>query len=177
MNVSFSCSRCQQAVRVELEASATELKCPACGQEIVIPSDAIADGKLSRCVVCPSRELFVRKDFPQRLGVAVVIVGFAISCVTWAYYMTYLTFAVLFATALVDVVLYAFVGEALMCYRCGAMYRGASGIDEHEGFDLETHERYRQQAARLKQAAGNATTLSPTLPAQPTTRAAEPPDA
>ncbi len=37
------------------------------------------------------------------------------------------TFAILFATALIDVVLYLIVPDALMCYRCGAMYRQAEG--------------------------------------------------
>jgi hypothetical protein len=65
--------------------------------------------------------------------------------------MTVLTFAILFATALVDLVLYIVVGDALLCYRCGAQYRNVEQMEEHSGFNLETHERYRQQAARLKQ--------------------------
>ena len=60
-----------------------------------------------------------------------------------------LTFAILFATALVDVVLYLIVPDALMCYRCGAQYRMAEGMARHGAFNLETHERYRQQAARM----------------------------
>lgn len=71
----------------------------------------------------PGADLFVRKDFPQGLGVAIVTVGLLASCVAWGYSQLYLTFGILFATALVDVVLYVFVPNALMCYRCGAMYR------------------------------------------------------
>jgi hypothetical protein len=85
--------------------------------------------------------------------VAIVVLGFAASCVSWAYYQVYLTFAILFLTALVDVVLYVLVGESLTCYRCHAEYRGVTAIDEHGAFELATHERYRQQAARLGQAA------------------------
>jgi hypothetical protein len=96
--------------------------------------------------------LFVRKDFPQRLGVTIVTVGLLASCVAWGYSQLYLTFAILFATALVDVVLYVFVPNALMCYRCGAMYRGAAGVEQHESFNLETHERYRQQKIRFAEA-------------------------
>jgi hypothetical protein len=101
-----------------------------------------------RCLVCPSTDLFLRKDFPQRLGVGIVTVGILASCITWAMSEIVATFAILFATALVDVVLYLVVPDALMCYRCGAMYRQASGTG-HEPFNLETHERYRQQAARM----------------------------
>ncbi|HEY2761947.1 MAG TPA: hypothetical protein VGI75_14420, partial [Pirellulales bacterium] len=62
------------------------------------------------------------------------------------------TFGILFATALVDVALYLIVPNALMCYRCGAMYRGAAEIDSHGSFNLETHERHRQQKIRLERA-------------------------
>ena len=91
----------------------------------------------------------MRKDFPQRLGVALVTIGLLGSCVAWAYSQLYWTFGILFATALVDVLLYAVVPNALMCYRCGAMYRGAADIDQHGSFNLETHERHRQQKIRL----------------------------
>ncbi len=112
------------------------------------------DGQeLARCLVCGSRDLFVRKDFPHRLGLAIVVGGFALSCVTWQFYWMYTTFAVLFATALVDMVLFFIVGDSLTCYRCQAEYRQLPSITEHGPFSLETHERYRQQAARLASAA------------------------
>ncbi len=72
------------------------------------------------------------------------------------------TYAILFATAAVDFVLYFFTGNALQCYRCQAEYRGVEGLEKHEPFNLETHERYRQQAARLAQAPGAAPAKSST---------------
>ena len=60
---------------------------------------------------------------------------------------------VLFATALDDVVLYLIVPDALMCYRCGAMYQGdVDSWPSHSAFDLETHERHRQLTARYSRA-------------------------
>lgn len=149
MNVTFFCPRCEQANDLEITTDTSTLTCSHCQAEISVPPNAFVDGKLERCVVCPSADLFVRKDFPQRLGVAIVAIGFAVSCVTWYLHRTTATFAVLFATALVDFVLYRVVGDALVCYRCGAHYRHIDGLENHARFDLETHERYRQQAARL----------------------------
>jgi hypothetical protein len=122
-----------------------------------VPDDAvqgIADGggRVQRCLVCPSTDLFVRKDFPQRLGVLIVAVGIIGSSIAWYHAHLYWTFGILFATALVDVLLYTFVGDALMCYRCQAQYRGVEEMDAHGTFDLETHERHRQLTARLKTA-------------------------
>jgi hypothetical protein len=95
--------------------------------------------------------LFVRKDFPQVVGVAVVIFGGIASSIAWYFYRVYLTFGILFAIAAIDVLLYKIVGESLTCYRCHAQYRGVAGLKRHGAFELETHERYRQQTARLAQ--------------------------
>lgn len=149
MKITYACSRCGHHNSEQIEAEQGTLECGQCHVQIHVPDDALDDGSLKRCLVCPSTDLFIRKDFPQRLGVAIVVLGFAASCVAWYFYWTYLTFAILFATALIDVVLYAVVGEVLMCYRCGAIYRGVAGMERYQGFNLETHERHRQMAARL----------------------------
>ncbi len=168
MNVTFRCPRCEATARVEICDHAPRLTCPHCGLEIEAPEDAyepavgtVASGSagepgwtLRRCLVCPSADLFVRKDFPQRLGVAIVVLGFAASCVAWYYHYLYATFGVLFATALVDVLLFVSFGSALQCYRCGAIYRGASDLQSHEPFDLDTHERHRQLTAQFGPSAG-----------------------
>lgn len=150
MNVTYSCPQCESTACREVKANAA-LECPHCGHVVQISGDAMLGDQLQRCLVCPSKDLFVRKNFPQRLGVMIVVLGFAISCVTWYYRMVYATFGVLFATAAIDVVLYLLVGNVLECYRCQAQYRDVDGLDNYESFDLETHERHRQQKIRLSQ--------------------------
>lgn len=150
MNVTYNCPGCGHSVRQPISADVSALDCPHCSQQLAAPTGAIEDARISRCVVCPSRDLFARKDFPQRLGVALVVLGFVGSSIAWANYHVLWSFAILFGTALIDLVLYIVMGESLTCYRCGAQYRGFEEIERHGGFDLETHERYRQMAARLK---------------------------
>lgn len=155
MRISYTCPGCHADVTTDVVVPAAALSCAACGSRLVPPVDALLAGpegatRLTRCLVCPSAELFTRKDFPQRLGVGIVTLGLAASCVAWAWRDLFLTFAILFGTALVDVVLYLIVPDCLACYRCGARYRGADGGGRFGGFDLETHERHRQAAARLR---------------------------
>src|SRR6185369_8586876 len=140
MNVTFSCPACHKGVRSNIDESTAQISCPHCGQQIAVPAGAVADGRIQRCLVCPSTELFLRKDFPQRLGVALVAIGFIGSSIAWAYYMIWLSFAILFVTALVDLGLYIVMGESLTCYRCHAQYRGFEENPLHGGFELETHE-------------------------------------
>ncbi len=149
MNITFACPSCHEGVRTDVDADSAAVTCPHCQQAISTPSGAYEQGQLCRCLVCPSTDLFIRKDFPQRLGVGIVATGILASCITWGLSWPIATFGVLFATALIDVVLYLIVPDALMCYRCGAQYRMADGMARHGAFNLETHERYRQQAARM----------------------------
>jgi DNA-directed RNA polymerase subunit RPC12/RpoP len=148
MNVTYLCPNCERTVRVEIAATSEAMVCPACDDRLPIAPDALADGRLTRCLACPSTELFIRKDFPQRLGVGVVVAGIVGSSIAWGFHEMYWAFAILFATALVDVALYLVVGDALMCYRCQAQYRGFQNDAGHSPFNLETHEKHRQVAAR-----------------------------
>jgi len=149
MNVTYACPHCERTNQLGWELDLPTLTCENCRQELHTPADSFERGHLRRCLVCPSTELFVRKDFPQRLGVTIVVLGLAASCIPWYYSLPLWTFAILFATALCDLVLYLMIGITLTCYRCGAQYRGVDETDQHGGFELATHERYRQQAARL----------------------------
>jgi len=151
MNVTYNCPVCHRTTRSSLETQFGTIACTHCQGQIKVPDGAIDGRRIHRCVVCPSTDLFARKDFPQRLGVALVVIGFVGSSIAWFNYQVLLTFAILFATALIDLVLYIVMGESLTCYRCHAQYRGFEEIEKHGGFDLETHERYRQLAARMKE--------------------------
>ncbi len=156
MNVTFRCPHCDQLAIAPLTEPATEFACSSCQATFQPSASAIQDGIVQQCLVCPCRELYVRKDFSQAVGVTIVVIGFVISSVFWFYRMPIWTYATLFASALIDVVLYLTVGNVLQCYQCQAQYRGLKMLEEpggeHEGFDLETHEKHRQQQIRLARA-------------------------
>ncbi len=152
MQIQFHCPQCKVTRFQSFDAQTTSLTCGECDSTLKTTENAVEGQHLNRCLVCPSTELFVRKNFPQRVGVAIVVIGFALSCWTWYQHMVITTFAILFATALIDVTLFAFVGELLECYRCHAQYFGVDNTAAHKGFDLEVHEKHRQQLARLAMA-------------------------
>lgn len=166
MRLTHACPSCDATIAHDGVEAATSVACPHCHAAVSLPADGVAwvgpDGtavaagqgavRLRRCLVCPGTELFARKDFPQRLGVGIVVAGLAASCVTWAWRLLVPTFAILFGTALLDVVLYLLMPDCLTCYRCGARYRGDGVAAGAGGFDLETHEKHRQEKARLLRA-------------------------
>ena len=148
MEVNFRCPSCEKLGRRRIDEETTELTCDHCEQRYQVPSGAVGEQSIARCVICRSHDLFIRKDFPQRLGVAIVVIGSLASCYAWYRHQVFLTFGILFTTAAIDVLLYLLVRDAVVCYRCGAHYRGCDEWDSHGDFDLEVHERYRQEAAR-----------------------------
>ena len=148
MNITYACPECEAGVRTTFDETTLQLACPSCQKILKVPEDAVEGKRVKKCLVCPSTDLFVRKDFPQRLGVTLVVIGIVGSCIAW-YQMNILwTFGILFGTALADLALFMAVGDSLMCYRCQAQYRGVDEMDSHGGFDLETHEKHRQIVAR-----------------------------
>jgi hypothetical protein len=149
MNVTFRCPHCDQLARVEVEADGRELGCPHC--RVKWPLSHGSAERVSHCLLCSSTELFVRKDFSQPLGIAIVVIGFVASSIFWYWRMPLWTYAVLFGTALIDVILYLTMGDLLECYRCRAQYRNVQSLGDHPSFDLETHEKHRQQRIRLQQ--------------------------
>lgn len=99
---------------------------------------------LESCPKCGCRDLFVRKDFPQKAGLAVVVVAAVAFVVLAASRTTFSAAAlVLVAAAAVDALLYLFVPKITVCYRCRAEFRDAPLNPEHEGFELAVAEKYR----------------------------------
>ena len=127
----------------QLEGCGETMECPRCHvQHPMRVSDSIRrDQLVDRCVVCGGSELFIRKDFPQRLGVAVVVV-FGLVAIYYFSISVLIAWSILAAAVLIDLVIYAFLGKVTTCYACRAEYRKCPLNPVHEGFDLATSEKY-----------------------------------
>jgi len=128
----------------ERKALARSAVCPGCGRAVELSLDAAMaeQGRVTRCAACDGVEFFVRKDFPQKLGLALVVVFGLIATVFYSYKMVPAAFATLAALVVIDAIIYLFVGRVTVCYRCRAEYRGVAYDPNVEGFDLATSEKY-----------------------------------
>lgn len=151
MNITCFCPQCDNLIRNEIEPENATLSCPNCQWSGEPRPGSIDEAGVHECAVCPSEELYLRKDFSQNLGLTIIGAGFLVSCIPWYYGMPLATYAILFATAAFDAVLWYVTGNLLECYRCRAQYRKAPGLEAHSPFNLEVYEKYRQQEARLAQ--------------------------
>jgi hypothetical protein len=99
---------------------------------------------LTVCPACGCRDLFVRKDFPQKLGLTVVAVaGIAFLVLAARPATFYLGVWVLVVAAALDAALFFFVRKITVCYRCRAEFRGRPLNPDHGPFELAVAEKYR----------------------------------
>jgi hypothetical protein len=102
-----------------------------------------SDGYLCRCPACDCRELFSRKDFPQQLGLIIVILAASTALVLFALNLVFPAFAVLISLAIIDAIVYLLVPRCLVCYRCRSEFRETPIRPGHPGWNLATGEKYR----------------------------------
>jgi hypothetical protein len=153
MELTSSCTRCGRVLREPGIGPGHALRCAGCGLTRELHDEAFEDDGLHACPSCETRDLYIQKDFPHGLGLAILFVGFAISTVFWYYMMPVATFAVLLATVFLDWILYHRVPDVTICYRCLSQIRGPGSNPDsrYKPFDLAVGERYRQERIRLEQ--------------------------
>jgi hypothetical protein len=153
MELTFACPSCSVVQSVSTFETETTVSCRSCHQVKELHREAFDAEGLRACPWCATEDLYIQKDFPQALGLLIVVVGFAISTVFWYYEMPIATFTVLILSALIDWVLYDRVPDVTICYRCLSQYRGL-GRNPHgrfQPFDLAVGERYRQERLRVEE--------------------------
>jgi hypothetical protein len=154
MELTFECPGCGAVGHASPVESIPSVSCRSCSRERPLHAGAFDEGgALRSCPWCATEDLYIQKDFPQALGLLIVVVGFVISTVFWYYEDPLPAYAVLLASALLDMALYYRVPDVTICYRCLGQYRGeGSNVGgRFRPFDLAVGERYRQERMRAEQ--------------------------
>jgi len=146
MQIRFHCPTdgCVAIIEYQpLEQAGATMRCPRCGVEhpIHVTETVRQEHMVDRCSVCGGKEMFVRKDFPQRLGFAVVM-AFGLAAIYYFDKSVLFAWSILGSAVLVDLIIYVLIGKATTCYACRAEYRRCRLNPTHEGFDLATSEKY-----------------------------------
>lgn len=155
MRVRFRCPECGVATQASL-ADSERLPCGHCDYSLASPQ--LGDKALSACVICGNQELYKKKNFPHWLGLTIL----ALACLAflWAHgkYDPTTAWAILIVSAAFDGLFYLCVGDAMVCYRCAAEYRGITPSSSHLPFELTVAERYRQERLRREKLESDQTT-------------------
>jgi hypothetical protein len=102
---------------------------------------------ISSCPACNCRDLFIRKRFPQKLGLAIIIAAAIAFLILAARPHTfYIGLGILIAVSILDLLLFPFFGNTTVCYRCRKDFPRTPLNPDHGPFDLATAEKYRTRA-------------------------------
>jgi hypothetical protein len=132
--IAFACPACGGEATSGL---AGEGRCRSCGQPAVlaIPPALRETRMVERCPACASTLLYVQRDFNQKVGLGIVVVGGILAPFTPFY-------SSLIVAALVDAALFLVLPEITVCYRCHAHFRRFMRNPAHQAFDLHIAEQY-----------------------------------
>jgi hypothetical protein len=154
VNIRLTCPQCSCPGRLETPAPAA-WTCPECDHLLRL-ADPAPPPALPSCAVCGNPELYRKKDFPHALGLGILTLACLASTITYGLYDKWLTWTILLGSAAFDGLLYLWVKDVLVCYRCDAQFRGLAPDSGHPPFELTVHERYRQERLRREQLAEEA---------------------
>lgn len=149
MKVSFSCPSCDYPGKQEVPGPGN-WHCPGCDHILPLPTGPV-DPALPACLVCGNPEVYKKKDFPHGLGLTILTLACLASTITYAVYDKWWTWAILIGSAAFDGLLYLWVKDVVVCYRCQAHHRGIPLGSDHKPFELTIGERYRQERLRREQ--------------------------
>jgi hypothetical protein len=148
VEIRFPCPTCAYPAGRLDPARTKEWQCPECDHFVRL--DGEPSPTLPTCALCGNGELYKKKDFPHSLGMAILALACLASTLTYWLYSKWFTWAILIGSAAFDGLLYLWVKDAIVCYRCNAHYRGIPPGSSHAPFELTIHERYRQEKARTE---------------------------
>ncbi len=132
--IAFACPSCGGEATTSLDGDGSCTRCEE-SPRLDIPDKLREKRVVERCTACGNTQLYVQRDFNQRAGLVIVVIGAALAPFT-PYYSS------LFVAAAIDAVLYMVLPEITVCYRCQAHFRGFDKNPEQEAFDLHIAEQY-----------------------------------
>jgi uncharacterized protein (DUF983 family) len=143
MEITFRCPHCKSELHFD-DLSNEKSPCPVCGHEIPlkVTEKMRRENIVDQCVICGLDKLYEQKDFNRALGAAIFIVA-AIACVILCWKnRVVLGYGVLLLAAAFDYVLYRYLSNVVICYRCQSQYRKYSPKSGIPGFELGLLEKF-----------------------------------
>jgi hypothetical protein len=139
----LACPGCGRAAEVADLAAAEALSCP-CGWSAPRRAGALrADGRPVLCPLCGDPRLFVQKDFSRKVGIGLLVAGFALAVLLGVLVGPWGFFGALGASVALDTLLWLVAGNVVICHWCGTHLRG--GPEDYPEFDLAVHDLVRHQ--------------------------------
>jgi hypothetical protein len=150
MIVRFACPTCERPGRLDTSQGAAWC-CPACDHLVQLTAPENSNTPLACCALCGAADLYKKKGFPHWLGMTILAAACLAFLVLNLIYEQWWGWLVLLGSAVIDGLLYLWVADVVVCYRCGAHYSVLQATQAYAPFELVIAERYRQERIRREQ--------------------------
>lgn len=137
MQITASCPTCSSLQTMEFLGAQSVCKCSGCAGDLLPHATPgfLENKSLTQCPLCGAAHLYRRKDFNQKLGIGLIVLGVALAYFTYGISLLLVT--------LIDFFLFKRIKEVGVCYQCGALFRQSSLIASLEPFNLQLFDYYR----------------------------------
>jgi hypothetical protein len=137
------CPRCHKVLQIG-SAGENERACPSCGEvvHLRITERMRRDNIVDRCAICDCNKVYVQKDFNRALGVTIFLTG-ALLFLFCAWKNRLVEGTLVWAVFVVaDGLLYKFLPDVTICYKCYTQYRQCTPNPDNQPFELGLAEKY-----------------------------------
>jgi len=137
MQITAPCPHCSHLQTFDFSHSQVLNKCVKCDKPLLPhATQGLLEGtKLNQCPLCGAAHLYQRKDFNQKLGVALIVIGVLLAYFTYGLSLLVVT--------LIDFFLFKKIKEVGICYQCGAQFRNSPLIHSLDAFNLQLFDYYK----------------------------------
>lgn len=110
--IARTCKKCEKYISVNVSEK-SEWKCTSCSETYQLGDK---EKVFEKCPFCDCRQFYIQKDFNQALGCLIMLVGIVL--VPKTYGLSLVVFSIL------DWLLYRRIQTIVLCYKCGAEFKG-----------------------------------------------------
>jgi hypothetical protein len=103
------------------------------------------------CAICGNTEVYKKKGFPHWLGLSILGAACFAFLLLNLLYLQWWAWTILLGSAVIDGLLFLWVPDVVVCYRCDAHHSGIVSTADYQPFELVIAERYRQERIRREQ--------------------------
>ena len=143
MTVQFTCKNCGSGIHVYPSTEASKIVCDVCQLEQPVHfTKEHEEGTLKDCPGCERMDFYSQKDFNRKLGVALfVLAAVASTLMLWFGLNPFWYLSSFIFLYILDFILFRRLNQIAICYKCNAIFRGVSNINQIEGFNHEMNDR------------------------------------
>lgn len=142
MEITLTCPECGSGISFTPTEGAKEAECQVCEhKEPVTFTPDHFEGKLKDCPSCERKDFYKQKDFNRKIGVLLFVIAAILTLYMATTQYAMYSVAPFIILYVFDFILFRRLSQVAICYKCNAIFRNVSNMDEIYDFNHEMNDR------------------------------------